>query len=162
MGILTNEQRKILVRFLVIGLGIPLVLCLMELIIRFATEEQAMRATDGTRWLIVAGLAVLGVACWAFFGQLLYQRLWDLFGYTSDAQDPWSFAEGIYGFIGVGISLSAVMGFFYYVINRDLPGSLILFGLALVLLGIELSRFLPRMDRLEEKLKERDGHNQEL
>ncbi len=159
MSILMDEQRKILVRFLVIGLGIPVVLCLMELIIHFATEERTMQATGGTRWLIVAGLAILDVACWALFSQLLYRRLWDLFGYTSEDQDPWSFAEGTYGFIGVGISMSAVIGFFYYVINRDLIGSLALFGLTLVLLGIELSRFLPRMDGLEEQIKERHGHN---
>jgi hypothetical protein len=162
MGILIGEQRKVLVRFLAVGLGIPVVLCLMELIIYFSVEERAMRAVSGTRWLIVAGLAALGVAIWAFFSQLLYRRLCDLFAYAPEDQDPWDFVEGIYGFIGVGISMSAVLGFFYYVINRDLLGSLILYGLAVVLLGIELSRFLPRMDRLEDKLKETDGHHQKL
>jgi hypothetical protein len=162
VGILTTEQRKILVRFLVIGLGIPVVLCVMELIIYFATEQKDMRYATGTSWLIVAGLAVLSVACWAFFSQLLYRRLWDLLSHAPDSQDPWSFAEGAYGFVGVGISLSSVMGFFYYLINRDLAGSLCLYGLALILLGVELSRFLKRMDELEERIKEWHGDNQEL
>ncbi len=162
MGILTTEQRKILARFLVIGLGIPLVLLVMELVIQFATEEKAMRYVSGTRWLIIGCLLLVGLGCWALFSQLLYPRLWALYSHSRDTQDVWSFAEGTYGFIGVGISLSSVIGFFYYVVNRDFAGSLCLYGLALVLLAVELSRFLKRMDQLEEKEKEWHGHNQEL
>ncbi len=135
MGLLKSEQRKVLVRFLVVGLGIPVILLVMELIIFFSVEEQDMRWDGGTRWLIVAGLAGLGLVCWAFFSRLLYRRLWEIYGYSHDAQDPWSFCEGIYGFIGVGIALNSVIGFFYYVINRDLAGSLVLYGLALLLVG---------------------------
>lgn len=162
MSPLTPEQNKVLVRFLAIGLGIPLVLLAMELIIFFVVEESEMHWTGGTRWLIVAGLACVGLFCWAFFSQLLYRRLWEIYGYNPDAQDPWSFSEGVYGFVGVGIALNSVIGFFYYAINRDLGGSLVLFSLVIVLLGLELKRFIPRIKEIEMEMEERDGADPRL
>ncbi len=155
-------RSKVLARLLVIGLGIPSVILVMELAIQFTAEEKAVRYASGARWLIVALLALLGAACWALFGQVLYRRLWSIYSLSPDSQDAWSFAEGAYGLIGVGISLNSVIGFFYYAVNRDPAGSFVLFGLALALLAAELLRFPGRMDELEEREGGRRGDHQEF
>jgi hypothetical protein len=156
------SYKRVFLRFLVIGLGIPLVLLAASTIIYFSHPVERKQLSPTFFSLITLGLAAAGAIIWIFFSKILYHRLWTVFGHLPELQDAWTFAEGVYGLIGVGISLSSALGLLYYLISGDFLRSLFLHALAVLLLAIEVSRFLPRMDRLEEISRAKDGNRQEL
>ncbi len=149
-GLLPKERRKVLARFLLIGGGISLVLLAVELAGLAVLKGEPPRISGNARWLTIAGLLAAGSASWAFFSFLVYRRLLRFIECAASDHDVWGFAEGAYGLIGVGIALSPALAFFYYAMARDLLGSMLLHGLAWMLLVVELLLFLSRTDELED------------
>ncbi len=95
---------------------------------------------------VIAGMAAVGCGFWAFFSFFVFGRLWKVFEKVSSREKVWEFMEGSYLFIGVGISLVAALGVFYFIFTGDFARSLFLFGLAGVLYGLEALRFRTRVE----------------
>ncbi len=145
-------QKKVFYRFLLIGLGIPVILFSAESIIHLAHPLRRLSLSSMILNLIVLGLVASSSIIWVFFSRLLYRRLWDLFNNVKGDHDIWSYAEGAFGFVGVGISLSSALGFLYYLLSGDYLRSLFLHALAFILFVAETINFAPRIGRIKDKL----------
>jgi len=152
---ISQEGRNILKKFCLIAYGIPAVLLVFLLILYFSPWDID-QAQVSTRTLNVATacLAVAGVAMWAFFSHLMYRRLWKVFPYIADRDKAWSYAEGVFGLLGVGASMMSVLGVFYYLFSGDILRSIILITLSFVLAAIETARFPARFDEVEKIIAE--------
>ncbi len=148
---MSEEKKKVLLRFCLIGWGIPLVL--LAFIAFMALSPWAVRRAeteDATLNLATAALAAAGIAAWAFFNLYLYRRLWKIFPYIGDPERGWVYAEGVFGLQGVGTSMSSVLGVFLYLFGGDFWRALLLVAVSLALMCLETARFPGRVADVED------------
>ena len=152
---MSKEGKAVFRRFCLISLGIPSVL-LAFIAVLFLSPAAIGRAeaTAGTLTAAAACLAAAGVAIWAFFSLYLYRRLWKVFPHIGDSEKGWSYAEGIFGLLGVGTSMTAVLANFYYLFSGDFNRAAVLFGLSYLLAFVEMFRFPIRIADVEETITE--------
>ncbi|OFW56929.1 MAG: hypothetical protein A2Y75_07155 [Candidatus Solincola sediminis] len=150
MGI-SNEGRRVFKRFLLIGFGIPAVL-LIFISVLYLSPWALARSSASNAMLNLAAvcLAFAGLLIWAFFSFLLYRRLWKAFPYIAEKEQGWSFAEGSFGLIGVGVSMASVLGIFYYLFTGDFKRGALITALSFILGFIEAARFPARIDEIEQ------------
>ncbi len=145
--------KRVLYRFLLIGLGIPVALVTTESLIHLIHPLRRLSVSSALLNLVILGLVGFAIIIWFFFSRLLYRRLWDLFDNLKGDHDIWSYAEGSFGFVGVGISLSSALGLLYYLVSGDYLRSIVLHALALALFVVEILSFSSRMDKVRSKLE---------
>lgn len=147
---ISKEGRKVFKRFCLIGLGIPAVLLLFISILYFSPLAlDRAQVSNGVLNAAAAGLAAVGIIIWAFFSFVIYRRLWKVFPHISEKEKGWSYAEGAFGFVGVGISTSSVLGLFFYLFSGDYSRSVILIALSIVLMLVESAMFPNRIAEVE-------------
>ncbi len=151
--VLSAEGKKVFGRLCLIALGIPsalLAFCGVLHLSPWAVEraEAAARTLNLVAGCLVAG----GLSTWAFFAFYLYRRLWKLFPYIGEKEKGWSYAEGVFGLIGVGTSMASVLGLFYYLFSGDFGRAALLFGLSYALAAVEAARFPARIADVEEMM----------
>jgi len=129
-----------------VGLGIPLVLFAATLVFHLVGKVKVSTHSGTVLSAVAAGLAVVGCGFWAFFSFLVFGRLWKVFDTVSSRDKVWEFLEGSYLFIGVGISLVAALGVFYFIFTGDFARSLFIFGLSAALFIFEALRFRTRVE----------------
>lgn len=127
-------------------MGIPLVLFVATLVFHLVGKVKTTSASATILSLATAGLALVGCGFWAFFSYLVYGRLWKVFETVSSRDKVWEFLEGSYLFVGVGISLVAALGVFYFIFTGDFARALFLFGLSAALYLVEALRFRTRVE----------------
>jgi len=151
-----NEGGKgVFKRFCLIGFGIPAVLLVFTLGLYLSPwAVERAEATAGTLNIAAACLAVAGIAIWAFFSFYIYRRLWKVFPHIGDKEKGWSYAQGVFGLLGVGTSMTAVLATFYYLFSGDFNRSAILFGLSCLLACMECFRFPTRIADVEDTITE--------
>ena len=149
----SKEGRDIFKRFCLIGLGIPAMLLIFITALCFSPLAIGRsQVSTSTLNIALACLAVAGLGIWAFFSFLLYRRLWKVFPYISEREKGWTYAEGVFGFLGVGASMSSVLGVFYYLFSGDFSRGAVLAALSFVLAGLEMARFPDRIDDVEKMI----------
>ncbi len=151
---ISEEGKRVFRKFCLIGLGSPTLLLAFVLIAHAVWSPERMEASSRSLNLALAGLALAGVAIYAFFSILLYRRLWKLFPYLGEREKGWSYAEGAFGFIGVGVMMPSVLGVFYYLITRDFIRALVLIALSCLLGIVEAARFPGRIAEVEDFIAE--------
>jgi ABC-type proline/glycine betaine transport system permease subunit len=153
--IMSKEGKAVFKRFCLIALGIPSVLLAFVVALYLSpwAIEQA-EVTEGVLTVATVCLAVAGVAIWAFFSFYLYRRLWKVFPYIGDREKGWSYAEGVFGLLGVGTSMSSLLANFYYLFSGDIKRSAVLFGLSYLLAAVEAFRFPMRIADVEDTIME--------
>jgi hypothetical protein len=154
--IASKEGNRVFKRFCLIALGIPSVLLVFTVIVYFspwAADRAEISVAALNIW--TACMAAAGLAAWAFFSFLLYRRLWKVFPYLGDPEKGWSYAEGVYGLLGVGTSMAAVLAMFFYLFSGDFNRSVILFAVSYFLAGVEAVRFPGRIADIEDIISEK-------
>ncbi len=121
-------------------------LFIVTLVFHLVGKVRTISASAMVLSLVTAGLALVGCGFWAFFSYLIYGRLWKVFETVSSREKVWDFLEGSYLFVGVGISLVAALGVFYFIFTGDFARALFLFGLSAVLYIVEAVRFRTRVE----------------
>jgi hypothetical protein len=132
-------------------LGIPVVLFAVTLTFELLGKSRTPQQSSLVLSAVTAGLALAGLAIWAFFSFFVFGRLWKVFDQIVSPEKLWEFLEGGYLFIGVGISLTAAIGVFYFIISGDFTRASVLFGLAGLLYLVELVRFGARTDEITQR-----------
>jgi len=152
---MSKEGKAVLRRFCLISLGIPSALLIFSAVLFLspAAIEQA-DVTAGVLTIAAACLAAAGIAIWAFFSLYLYRRLWKVFPHIGDSEKGWSYAEGVFGLLGVGTSMTSVLANFYYLFSGDFNRAAVLFGLSYLMAIVELFRFPVRLADVEETITE--------
>jgi hypothetical protein len=153
--IASKEGNRVFKKFCLIALGIPSVLLAFTVAVYFspwASDRAEVSAAALNVW--AACMAAAGLAIWAFFSFLLYRRLWRVFPHIGDREKGWSYAEGVYGLLGVGTSTVAVLAMFYYLFSGDINRSAILFAVSYFLAGVEAIRFPGRIADIEDIISE--------
>ncbi len=153
-----NEGGKgVFKRFFLIGFGIPVVL--LAFTIGLYLSPWAVERSEATASLLntaAAFLALAGVGIWAFFSFCIYRRLWKVFPYIGDKEKGWSYAQGVFGLLGVGASMTSVLATFYYLFSGDFNRGAILFALAGLLACVECFRFPKRIADVEDIITEKE------
>jgi hypothetical protein len=152
---MSREVKVVFKRFCLIAFGIPAVLLAFTAALflsPWAIERAEM--TAGTLNIVTVCLAAAGVALWAFFSLFLYRRLWRLFPHIGEKQKGWSYAEGVFGLLGVGTSLSSVLANLYYLFTGDFIRSAVLYGISFLLAVFEASRYPGRISDIESTIAE--------
>ncbi|MDD3718308.1 MAG: hypothetical protein PHP28_06560 [Actinomycetota bacterium] len=152
---MSKEGKAVFRRFCLIALGIPLVLLAFTSVLYlspWAIERTEVKA--GTLTVAAACLAGAGAIMWAFFSFYLYRRLWKVFPHIGDSEKGWSYAEGVFGLLGVGTSMTSVLANFYYLFSGDFNRSALLYALSFVLAIVEAFRFPVRIAEVEDTLGE--------
>jgi hypothetical protein len=152
---ISAEGRKVFKRYILISFGIPAVLLIFISILYFSPwalprSHASIRALN----LTAALLAGAGLLIWIFFTFYLFRRLWKAFPYIAEKEKGWSFAEGSFGLVGVGVSMSSVLGVFYYLFTGDYSRAVLVIGLSFVLGLLESARFPARIDEVEQIISE--------
>ncbi|MBN2025560.1 MAG: hypothetical protein JW854_02185 [Actinobacteria bacterium] len=152
---INGEGKGVFKRLCLISLGIPAVLLAFTLGL-YLSPWAIERAEVSTGMLNAAAacLAVAGIAVWAFFSFYLYRRLWKVFPQLGDREKGWSYAQGVFGLLGVGTIMTSVLATFYYLFSGDFNRSATLFGLSLFLACVEFFRFPTRIADVEEIITE--------
>lgn len=150
-----GEGKGVFKRLCLISLGIPAVLLAFTLSL-YLSPWAIERAETSTSLLNTAAacLAVAGIVIWAFFSFYLYRRLWKVFPHLGDKEKGWSYAQGVFGLLGVGTSMTSVLATFYYLFSGDFNRSAILFALSCLLACVEFFRFPTRIADVEEIIAE--------
>lgn len=152
---MSREGKAIFGRFCLISLGIPTVLLVFTsalFLSAWAVEKAEVSA--GTLTVAAACLAAAGLAVWAFFSLFLYRRLWRVFPHVGDSERGWSYAEGVFGLLGVGTSMVSVLACLYYLFSGDFSRGAVLFGLSYFLAVFEAFRFPVRITGVEDIIAE--------
>jgi hypothetical protein len=135
-------RKRVLGRFYLIQFGIPVVLLLLQVIMVLATGKgTAPRISRPLSAAVGAGLLAMGLALWFFFSSLLYRRLWRLFSVAGEEGKFWTYAEGVFGLVGVGVAMPALLGFFHFLLTADLAVGVALAMVSLALGAGEAYRF---------------------
>lgn len=150
---ISEEGKRVFKRLCVIALASPTVFLAFVLIAHASFSPQRVGASSRSLNLTAAGLALAGLTIYLFFSALLYRRLWRLFPHIGDKEKGWSYAEGVFGLIGVGTMMPSVLGVLYYVIARDLLRGIILIALSYLLAVVEGVRFPGRIAEVEDALE---------
>jgi hypothetical protein len=152
---ISQEGRNIFKRYCLIALGIPSVLLVFVLVLYFSPWEidQAQVSTS-TLNVVAACFAAVGVAMWAFFSHLMYRRLWKVFPYIAERDKAWSYTEGVFGLLGVGVSLMSTLGVLYYLFTGDITRSIVLILLSFALALVEIARFPTRLEEVKKNIAE--------
>ncbi len=152
---ITREGKSVFKRFCLIGLGIPSVLLAFAAALFLSPwAMERTGATPGALTATAACLAAAGVAVWAFFSFYLYRRLWNVFPHIGEKEKGWSYAEGVFGLLGVGTSMASVLALFYYLFSGDFNRGAVLFALSYLLAMVEAFRFPTRIADIEDTLAE--------
>lgn len=147
---MSHEGISIFKKFCLIAYGIPLALLVFTSVLYLSPWEiDQARISAATLNAVAACMAVAGVLIWAFFSYLMYRRLWKVFPYIADRDRAWSYAEGVFGLLGVGASMMSVLGVFFYLFAGDILRSIILIALSFVLALLETARFSTRFNEVE-------------
>lgn len=152
---MSKEAKAVFWRFCLIGLGIPTALLAFTaalVVSPWAIERAEVAA--GTLTAAAACLAAAGLAIWAFFSFVLYKRLWKIFPHVGDSEKGWSYAEGAFGLMGVGTSMTAVLACFYYLFSGDFSRGALLFALSYIMAAVEAFRFPTRIADVEDIIAE--------
>ncbi len=148
---ISKEGKEVFARFCLIGAGIPIVLLIFVSVLYFSPwAVDRAEIAKNTMNLAAFGLAVAGLAIWGFFSFLLYRRLWKIFPYISEKEKGWSYAEGTFGLLGVGVSMSSVLGVFYYLFTGDYARGATIIALSFVLVLLESAMFPNRIADIEQ------------
>ena len=148
---LSAEGRKVFGRLCLIALGIPSVLLAFCVVLHLTPWVVERTGAAGKTLNLATGcLAAGGALAWLFLAFYLYGRLWKLFPYIGDREKGWSYAEGVFGLIGVGTSMSSVLALFYYFFSGDFGRAALLFGLSYLLAAVEAARFPSRIADVED------------
>ncbi|MEW6555409.1 MAG: hypothetical protein AB1384_14120 [Actinomycetota bacterium] len=152
---MSKEGKAVFKRLCLIALGIPSVLLAFVVVLYLSpwAMEQA-EVTQGVLTIAAACLGAAGLAIWAFFSFYLYRRLWKVFPHVGDREKAWSYAEGVFGLLGVGTSTTSVLANFYYLFSGDIKRSAALFALSYLLAVVEAFRFPMRMADIEDTIME--------
>jgi hypothetical protein len=154
---MSKEGKAVFKRFCLIALGIPSVL--LAFVVALYLSPWAIERAEVTQGLLSIAavcLGAAGLAIWAFFSFYLYRRLWRVFPHMGDRDKAWSYAEGVFGLLGVGTSMTAVLANFYYLFSGDIGRSAALFALSYLLAAIEAFRFPARVADIEDTVMEMD------
>ena len=148
----TSREGRVVFRiFCLIGMGIPVVLFVFVTALFFSPWAiSKAQVSNSVLNIAMIGLAAGGLIIWLFFSFLLYRRLWKLFPYIAEKEKGWSYAEGTFGLVGVGASMSSVLGVFYYLLSGDFSRSLALIAFSLLLALVESAMFPNRIADVEE------------
>lgn len=148
-------KRRVLTRMCLIAWGIPLVLLAFVAVMELSPwKMESARASRLTLNLVAAALAAAGLAAWAFFSLYLYRRLWNVFPHVGRSEKAWTYAEGVFGLLGVGAGMSSVLSVFLYLFGGGFWRSVLLACLSLVLAGVETARFPVRAAEVEDLLED--------
>lgn len=155
--IASKEGNRVFRRFFLIALGIPAVLLIFTTAV-YLSPWAPDRASVSTAVLnlATAGVAAAGLIMWFFFSFYLYRRLWRVFPYIGDREKGWSYAEGVFGLLGVGTSINSVLATFFYLFSGEFNRSVIIFAVSFFLAGVEAIRFPTRMAEVEEIISEKE------
>ncbi|MHB8779771.1 MAG: hypothetical protein ACYC55_00090 [Candidatus Geothermincolia bacterium] len=145
-----SGRSKTFIHFTLVGLGIPLILGASVLVFELVADRRTDQSA-GLLYIIVAALALVGLGIWAFFSFFMFGRLWKVFERVSSPEKMWEFIDGTYLLIGVGISLIAAIGVFYYIFTADVAGAAALVGLAGMLYLLEVARFSGRVSNITRR-----------
>lgn len=147
----SKEGKGVFKRFCLIGLGIPSVLLAFVAVLYLSPWAIGRAEVTPAVLNTAAGcLAAAGLAIWLFFTFLLYRRLWKVFPHLGEREKGWSYAEGVFGLLGVGASMASVLGVFYYLFSGDFARAASLIALSFVLVLVEASRFPSRIADVED------------
>ncbi len=147
-------KKRVLARMCLIAWGIPGVLLAFMAIMELSPWEAESAAVSRlTLDLAAAGLAAAGLAAWAFFAFYLYRRLWRVFPSIGREEKVWTYAEGVFGLLGVGASMPSVLAVFLYLFGGGFWRALFLAALSLVLAAVETARFSLRAEEVEDILR---------
>ncbi len=136
------ESRKVFGRFCLIQFGIPATLLFLQWLMLIITGRGLVPKIERLfSLLIAAGLLVAGLGLWWFFGAIMFRRLWQIFPIAGDERKFWVYAEGVFGLVGVGVSMPALLGFFHFLLFTDIVAGSILGGVSLALAFYETGRF---------------------
>ena len=154
---LSDDGKRVFRKFCLIGIGIPLLdLAIISILYFSPWSIGRAEVSGGVLNLVAAGLAVTGLAIWAFFSFVIYRRLWKIFPYISEKEKGWSFAEGTFGYVGVGVFSSSVLGVFYYLFSGEYYRGLALIALSFVLFLVEAAMFPNRIAEVESVVARMD------
>lgn len=155
--IASKEGNRVFRRFCLIALGIPTILLIFTVVIHLSPWAPD-RADVSTAMLNVATacVAAAGLIIWLFFSLYLYRRLWRIFLYIGDKEKAWSYAEGAFGLLGVGTSITSVLAMFFYLFSGEFNRSVIIFAVSFFLAGVEAIRFPTRIADVEEIIAEKE------
>lgn len=153
--IMSKEGKAVFMRFCLIALGIPSVLLAFTVALFLSPWAiEPAEVTEGVLTIAALCLAAAGVAIWAFFSFYLYRRLWKVFPHIGDSEKGWSYAEGVFGLLGVGTSMTSLLANFYYLFSGDFTRSAVLFALSYLLAFVEAFRFPMRIADVEDTIAE--------
>ncbi len=149
----SKEGKTVFRKFCLIAFGIPSVLLAVTAVLYLSPWAIARAEVDpGTLTLVTACLAAAGAAIWAFFSFYLYRRLWKIFPHIGDSEKGWTYAQGVFGLVGVGTMLTAVLADFYYLFSGDFNRSAALFALSFLLALVETFMFPGRIADVEDTI----------
>ncbi|MGC8960796.1 MAG: hypothetical protein ACP5OO_13645 [Chloroflexia bacterium] len=72
------------------------------------------------------------------------------------SEKAWTYAEGVFGLLGVGAGMSSVLGMFLYLFGGGFWRAALLACLSLALAGVETVRFPLRAAEVEDLLEDRE------
>jgi uncharacterized membrane protein len=148
---MNGEGKGVFKRLCLISLGIPAVLAAFTTALYLSPwAMERTKTSTGLLNVATACLAVAAVAIWAFFSFYLYRRLWKIFPHIGDKEKGWSYAQGVFGLLGVGTSMTAVLATFYYLLTGDFNRSMLLFALSCLLACVEFFTFPTRIADVED------------
>lgn len=152
---MSKEGKAVFKRFCLIALGIPSVLLAFTVALFLSPWAiEGAEVSEGVLTVAAACMAAAGIAIWAFFSFYLYRRLWKVFPHIGDSEKGWSYAEGVFGLVGVGTSMTSVLAMFYYLFSGDFNRSAMLFALSYLLAVVEAFRFPTRIADIEDTITE--------
>lgn len=147
-------KRRVIGRFYLIQFGIPAVLLAFEVFLALVIEEGLTpRISRPLSALVGAVLLVVGLGLWTFFSSVLFRRLWSLFPVAGEESKFWVYAEGVFGLVGVGVSMTALLGFFHFLLARDVVVGITLGIVSLALGALEARRFEARVKEAADAVK---------
>jgi hypothetical protein len=150
-----KEGRAVFRKFCLISLGIPAVLLAFSVTLYLSPWKTGRaEVTPGALTTAAVVLAAAGIAIWAFFSFFIYRRLWRVFPHIGDREKGWSYAEGVFGLLGVGTSMTSVLAVFYYLFSCDFNRAAVLFALSFLLAVVEAARFPVRIADVEKTIGE--------
>jgi hypothetical protein len=150
---ISKEGKEVFKRFCLIGVGIPAVLLIFISALYLSPWAVDRAQVDkSTLNFIAFGMAAAGLAIWGFFSFVLFKRLWNIFPHIAEKEKGWSYAEGTFGLLGVGASMSSVLGVFFYLFTGDYARGALVIAISFALVLVESAMFPNRIADVEQMI----------